>query len=105
MPNTVISDGNLVFLSCTTGTDENNELVGPADIVAQTRPIYWTFEQILQSVGASCENIYNTTAHILTTETHRGPALPGRSSRTSRASVSRATAPAAGRTRPESRSR
>jgi len=66
--------GNLVFLSGTTGTDENNEIVGPGDIVAQTRQIYRKFEKILQSVGASCEHIIQTTDHILTTENYKGTA-------------------------------
>jgi enamine deaminase RidA (YjgF/YER057c/UK114 family) len=66
--------GKLVFLSGTTGTDENNQIVGPGDIVAQTRQIYRKFEQILRSVGASCEDIIQTTDHIVTTENYKGTA-------------------------------
>lgn len=66
--------GKLVFLSGTTGTDENNQLVGRGDIVEQTRQIYRKFEAILRSVGASCENIIQTTDYITTTENYKGTA-------------------------------
>ena len=32
--------GNMVFLSGTTATDEKGKIVGPGDIVAQTRQIF-----------------------------------------------------------------
>ena len=40
--------GNLVFLSGTTGTDDNGIIVGPGDIVAQTRRIFEKFSLILE---------------------------------------------------------
>ena len=66
--------GRLVFLSGTTGTDENNQIVGIGDIVEQTRQIYRKFEAILRSVGSSCEHIVQTTDFILTTENYKGTA-------------------------------
>ncbi len=42
--------GNLVFLSGTTATDDHGNIVGPGDIVAQTRCIFEKFSLILRSV-------------------------------------------------------
>jgi aminoacrylate peracid reductase len=60
--------GNLVFISGTTATDDKGRIVGPGDIVAQTRFIYQKFNQILQAAGATLENIVETTDYILSTE-------------------------------------
>jgi len=64
--------GDFLFISGTTGTDENHRIVAPGDIVAQTRQIYQNFERILRSVGASCANIVQTIDHITTTENYKG---------------------------------
>jgi enamine deaminase RidA (YjgF/YER057c/UK114 family) len=66
--------GDLVFISGTTGTDENNQIVAPGDIVAQTRQIYQKFDRMLRSLGASCENIVQTVDHITTTENYKATA-------------------------------
>ncbi len=63
--------GNLMFISGTTATDESNQIVGRGDIVAQTRQIFRKFEQLLAAVGASCDNIVQTTEYITTTEGYR----------------------------------
>jgi enamine deaminase RidA (YjgF/YER057c/UK114 family) len=63
--------GNLVFLSGTTGTDDNGNIVGPGDIVAQTRRIFEKFSLILQSVGGSLSNIVETTDYVLSLEEYQ----------------------------------
>ena len=69
-----VRSGNLLFISGTTATDENNRIVGRGDIAAQTRYIFQRFESILASVGATCENIVETTDYIITTEGYKGTA-------------------------------
>lgn len=63
--------GNLVFLAGTTAVDDNGQLVGRGDIVAQTRQIFRTFEKLLNTLGATCDNIVETTDYITTTENYR----------------------------------
>ena len=60
--------GNLVFLSGTTGTDDAGNIVGPGDIVAQTRRIFEKFSLILQSVGGDLSHIIETTDYVLSFE-------------------------------------
>jgi enamine deaminase RidA (YjgF/YER057c/UK114 family) len=60
--------GNLVFLSGTTATDDAGNIVGPGDIVAQTRRIFEKFSLILQSVGGNLSNIVETTDYVLSFE-------------------------------------
>lgn len=57
--------GNLVFLSGTTATDDKGKIVGPGDIVAQTRRIFEKFEAVLKSVGGDLSNIVETTDYFL----------------------------------------
>ena len=66
--------GNLLFISGTTAADENGRLVGPGDIVAQTRYIYQKFALLLAAAGASFANIVQTTEYITTTEHYRDTA-------------------------------
>jgi enamine deaminase RidA (YjgF/YER057c/UK114 family) len=63
--------GNLVFLSGTTGTDDDGNIVGPGDIVAQTRRIFEKFSLILQSAGGNLSNIVETTDYVLSLEEYR----------------------------------
>ena len=63
--------GNIVFISGTTGTDDDNVIVAPGDIVKQTRQIFVKFDRILRAVGASCENIVQTIDHITTTKDYK----------------------------------
>lgn len=60
--------GNLVFLSGSTATDDKGQLVGPGDIVAQTRQIFHKFDVILKSMGGSLKNIVETTDYFLSLE-------------------------------------
>lgn len=62
---------NLLFISGTTATDENNQIVGRGDIVAQTRHIFRKFEKLLAAAGATFDNIVQTTDYITTTEGYK----------------------------------
>lgn len=63
--------GNLLFLSGTTASDDNGQIVGPGDIVAQARYIYQKFAKLLAAAGAGFEHIVETTEYITTTENYR----------------------------------
>jgi enamine deaminase RidA (YjgF/YER057c/UK114 family) len=60
-----------VFLSGTTGTDDDGNIVGPGDIVAQTRRIFEKFSLILESVGGNLSNIMETTDYVLSLDEYR----------------------------------
>lgn len=62
---------NLVFLSGTTGTDDQGNIVGPGDIVAQTRQIFQKFSFILESIGGSLANIVETTDYVLSLDDYK----------------------------------
>jgi enamine deaminase RidA (YjgF/YER057c/UK114 family) len=63
--------GNLVFLSGTTATDDQGNIVGPGDIVVQTRQIFHKFSLILASIGGSLANIVETTDYVLSLDDYR----------------------------------
>lgn len=63
--------GNLIFLSGTTATDDAGNIVGPGDIVAQTRRIFEKFALILESAGASLANIVETTDYFLSLDEYQ----------------------------------
>lgn len=63
--------GNLVFLSGSTATDASGQIVGPGDIVAQTRHIFEKFQIILESVGGSLANIVETTEYVLSLDDYK----------------------------------
>jgi enamine deaminase RidA (YjgF/YER057c/UK114 family) len=63
--------GNLVFLSGTTSTDDNGIIVGPGDIVAQTRRIFEKFSAILESAGGNLSNIVETTDYVLSLDEYQ----------------------------------
>lgn len=67
--------GNTIWLSGTTGTNENGKITAPGDIVEQTRQIFRKFEKLLQSVGGSCENIVQTQEFFTTFENYKGTAV------------------------------
>ena len=48
--------------------------MGRGDIVAQTRYIFRKFESILASVGATFDNVVETTEYIVTMEGYKGTA-------------------------------
>ena len=63
--------GNLVFLSGTTATDDQGKIVGPGDIVIQTRHIFHKFSLILESIGGSLANIVETTDYVLSLDDYK----------------------------------
>ena len=65
--------GNLIFLSGTTATDDAGNIVGPGDIVAQTRRIFEKFARVLQHVGGSLDNIVETTDYVLSLDEYKKP--------------------------------
>ncbi len=66
--------GNMVWLSGTTGTDDEGTITAPGDIVEQTRQIFRKFEKLLNSVGGSCDDIVQTHDFFTTTENYKGTA-------------------------------
>ncbi|MBI3515766.1 MAG: RidA family protein [Proteobacteria bacterium] len=58
--------GNLLFISGATATDDDRQIVGVGDIVAQTRHIFRKFAAILTAAGASFDHIVETTDYFLT---------------------------------------
>jgi enamine deaminase RidA (YjgF/YER057c/UK114 family) len=66
--------GNLLFISGTTATDDNGQLVAPGNIVGQTRYIYGKFAELLAAAGGGLEHIVQTTEYVTTTENYRGTA-------------------------------
>ena len=63
--------GNLLFISGTTAVDENHNVVGKGDIVAQTRFIFEKFGRLLEKAGASFDNIVETTEYFLTLDDYK----------------------------------
>lgn len=63
--------GNMVFLSGTTGSDDQGRITAPGDIEEQTRQIFRKFDRLLRSVGSSCEDIVSTTDFFTTTENYK----------------------------------
>lgn len=62
--------GNTVYLSGTTGTDDEGRITAPGDIEEQTRQIFRKFDHLLRSIGGSCEDIVATTDFFTTTENY-----------------------------------
>jgi aminoacrylate peracid reductase len=62
--------GTLLFISGTTAGDERGQLVGPGDIVAQTRYIFQKFGRLLRAAGGGFEHIVETTDYVTTTENY-----------------------------------
>lgn len=60
--------GDTIYISGTTGTDENGVITAPGDIVEQTRQIFRKFEALLKAAGASCDDIVSTVDYVTTTK-------------------------------------
>jgi enamine deaminase RidA (YjgF/YER057c/UK114 family) len=56
--------GNLVFVSGTTATDPDGQLVGPDDPYAQTIYIIHKIERILAEAGASLRDVARTRIYV-----------------------------------------
>ena len=66
--------GNMVWLSGTTGSDDEGKITARDDIVEQTRQIFRKFEALLNAVGGTCDDIVETTDFFTTTENYRATA-------------------------------
>ena len=69
-----VRKGNLLFISGLTATDDQGNIVGKGDIVAQTRQIFEKIKQILEAAGGSFADIVKTVDYIVTTEGYRDTA-------------------------------
>ena len=63
--------GDMVWFSGMTGTDDDNQIVAPGDIVEQTRQIFRKFERLLNTLGGSCDDLVETTDFITSTENYK----------------------------------
>jgi enamine deaminase RidA (YjgF/YER057c/UK114 family) len=66
--------GNMVWLSGTTGTDDQGKIMAPGDIAEQTRQIFRKFEKLLNEVGGTCDDIVQTHDFFITTENYKSTA-------------------------------
>jgi enamine deaminase RidA (YjgF/YER057c/UK114 family) len=72
--------GNLLFISGTTGTDDEGNITAPGDIVEQTRPILRKWGPLLAEAGCTQDDIVQAVDHLTTTENWRGTAAVRRES-------------------------
>lgn len=70
----VIKEGKLLFISGLTATDDQGNIVGKGDIVTQARVIFTKIGEILQTAGATFDDVVKTVDYITTTENYRGTA-------------------------------
>lgn len=69
-----VRHGDLLFISGLTASDDQGALVGPGDIVAQTRRIYERMAEVLAQAGATFDNVVQTTDYIISTDGYRDTA-------------------------------
>ena len=64
----------MLFISGLTATDKQGNIVGPGDIVAQTRNIFDKIKELMEEAGGSMDDIVKTVDYITTKEGYKGPA-------------------------------
>ena len=69
-----VRKGNMLFISGLTATDHRGNIVGPGDIVAQTRNIFEKIKQLMEEAGGSMDDIVKTVDYITTKEGYKGTA-------------------------------
>ncbi len=69
-----VRKGNLLFISGLTATDNRGNIVGPGDIVAQTRNIFEKLETLMAEAGGSMDDIVKTVDYITTKQGYKGTA-------------------------------
>ena len=69
-----VRKGNLLFISGLTATDNRGNIVGPGDIVAQTRNIFEKLEALMAEAGGSMDDIVKTVDYITTKQGYKGTA-------------------------------
>lgn len=60
----ISSAGRLLFIAGQVAIDENNQLVGPGDFNAQMQQVFKNLGSILDSAGASFENVAKFTTYL-----------------------------------------
>ncbi len=70
----VVKEGKLLFISGLTATDDQGNIVGKGDIVTQARVIFTKIGEILETAGATFDDVVKTVDYITTTENYRGTA-------------------------------
>ncbi len=70
----VIKEGKMLYISGITATDDQGNIVGEGDIVAQTRVIFEKIGEILAAAGAGFDDVVKTVDYMTTTENYRGTA-------------------------------
>ena len=60
-----VSCGKMLFIAGQVGIDENNQLVGPGDFNAQMVQVFKNLGNILDSAGASFENVTKFTTYLV----------------------------------------
>ncbi len=69
-----VRKGNMLFISGLTATDKQGNIVGPGDIVAQTRNILDKIKELMEEAGGSMDDIVKTVDYITTKEGYKGTA-------------------------------
>ena len=67
----VVESGDFLFLSGVTAADEAGNIVGPGDIVAQTRYVFEKIGRLLAEAGAGFEDIIETTEFFVWSDDYR----------------------------------
>jgi len=60
-----VKKGNLLFISGMTSYDREGNKVGPGDIVAQTRQIFENMKDVLETAGATFDDVVKTVDYIV----------------------------------------
>ena len=60
-----VSAGRLLFIAGQVSIDEDNQLVGPGDFNAQMQQVFKNLGSILDSAGASFENVVKFTTYLV----------------------------------------
>lgn len=69
-----VRKGNMLFISGLTATDNRGNIVGPGDIVVQTRNIFEKIKQLMEQAGGSMDDIVKTVDYITSKEGYKGTA-------------------------------